>query len=57
MVLKVLIIILDPNTKSVTPLIMTHYIDYDYKSRLRCLNVVMKHFETRYLVFFGSAKS
>lgn len=56
MLLNVLIIILDPNTKDVTPLIMTLYFDYDYESRVLCLNVIMKHFEARSLVFFGSAK-
>lgn len=52
--LNVPIIILDPNTKDVAPLIMTHY--FDYESRLLCLNVIMKHFKTRSLVFFASAK-
>ncbi len=56
LMLNVPIIILDTNTKDVTPLITTHYFDYDYESRLLCLNVIMKHFETRSLVFFGSAK-
>lgn len=55
LMLNVAIIILDPITKDVTPLIMTHY--FDSESRLLCRNVIMKHFETRSLVFFGSVKS